>query len=164
MLQAWPYLKTVSAFSVPKKNIYWWIVDDYDFERLVLQISNYDHERFHRRLAQNRLVGTTQWFLDHSHFKVWFVGKSNSSLWCSRKSKSVLTCLECNTDVQLFTNWLRQDNDNVGLPWKTSFWDHRLITNRTVVLEAAQYSERRFSTVFFHCEDECRRDLDSYCR
>lgn len=66
---------------------------DYDFEGLVPQISSYDHERFHRRLSQKRLVGTTQWFLDHPHFKAWFVEKSNSSLWCSGKIGSGKTMI-----------------------------------------------------------------------
>ncbi|KAH8797864.1 hypothetical protein F5884DRAFT_864219 [Xylogone sp. PMI_703] len=44
-------------------------------EELLNKISSYDHERVHRRLCRKRLIGTTQWFLDHPDFKAWFIEK-----------------------------------------------------------------------------------------
>ncbi|OJJ06623.1 hypothetical protein ASPVEDRAFT_330506 [Aspergillus versicolor CBS 583.65] len=54
---------------------------------LLPRISDYDEKNVHRRLLQKRLVGTTQWFLDHPNFKAWFTDRTISSLWCSGKSK-----------------------------------------------------------------------------
>ncbi|KAL2809886.1 hypothetical protein BJX63DRAFT_445035 [Aspergillus granulosus] len=56
-------------------------------------ISSYDHERTHQRLLQKRLVGTAQWFHDHSDFKEWFTGKTISSLWLSGKIGSGKTII-----------------------------------------------------------------------
>ncbi|PGH29263.1 hypothetical protein GX50_07978 [[Emmonsia] crescens] len=56
-------------------------IDDWLFERL----SNYDQNKVHRRLLHKRLLGTTQWFLDHPHFKEWFTGNTTPTLWCSGK-------------------------------------------------------------------------------
>lgn len=61
----------------------------------------------------------------------------------------------------MFVSWLRQNNNSVSLPRKTSSRDHYLTTSRTAVVEAALYccSERRSPTVFFYC-DECHEALD----
>ncbi|KAL7795967.1 putative ankyrin repeat-containing protein [Trichoderma ceciliae] len=62
-------------------------------DKLMKKISDYDHERIHRRLSQKRLIGTTQWFLDHPDFQAWFAEKSISSLWCSGKIGSGKTMI-----------------------------------------------------------------------
>uniref|UniRef100_A0A093VRU7 Ankyrin repeat and KH domain-containing protein mask n=2 Tax=Talaromyces marneffei PM1 TaxID=1077442 RepID=A0A093VRU7_TALMA len=64
-----------------------------DYERLFEKISNYDHEKVHRRLSHKRLTGTTQWFLDHPDFEAWFTEKSISYLWCSGKIGSGKTMI-----------------------------------------------------------------------
>ncbi|PYI22891.1 purine and uridine phosphorylase [Aspergillus violaceofuscus CBS 115571] len=56
-----------------------------DIGQLLERISNYDHDKVHRRLAYKRLPGTTQWFLNHATFKSWLTGLDQSSLWCSGK-------------------------------------------------------------------------------
>ncbi|KAE8406637.1 hypothetical protein BDV37DRAFT_280595 [Aspergillus pseudonomiae] len=101
--------------------------DDQDYETLLEQISSYDYRKVHRRLSQKRLVGTTQWFLDHPDFQAWFTDKSISTLWCSGKIGSGKTIIA------------------------------------TAVVEAAlyHYPENRSPTVFFYCENEYHRSLDS---
>ncbi|KAI9927564.1 hypothetical protein MW887_003182 [Aspergillus wentii] len=54
-------------------------------EDLLERITSYDHERIHQRLSRKKLVGTTQWFLDHPDFHEWISEKTHSSLWCSGK-------------------------------------------------------------------------------
>ena len=60
---------------------------DDDDNKIIERLSGYDHEKTHQRLSRKRLMGTTQWFLDHPYFKAWFTEKSSSSLWCSGRSK-----------------------------------------------------------------------------
>ncbi|KAE8160965.1 hypothetical protein BDV40DRAFT_313437 [Aspergillus tamarii] len=79
-------------------------------ETLVERISNYDHKRVHRRLSQKRLVGTTQWFLDHPDFKAWFTGKNVSSLWCSGKN----TALYCDFEHRSPTVYFYCENECPG--------------------------------------------------
>ncbi|KAF7166132.1 hypothetical protein CNMCM5623_010009 [Aspergillus felis] len=54
-------------------------------EALLEGITSYDHEKVHQRVSRKRLVGTTQWFMDHPHFQAWFSGKEYPCLWCSGK-------------------------------------------------------------------------------
>ncbi|OJD13717.1 hypothetical protein AJ78_05849 [Emergomyces pasteurianus Ep9510] len=57
-----------------------------EIDNLLLEkISNYDQNKVHRRLFHKRLLGTTQWFLDHPDFKEWLTGNTIPSLWCSGK-------------------------------------------------------------------------------
>lgn len=63
------------------------VIDIGGLADLLPRISDYDEKNVHRRLLQKRLVGTTQWFLDHPNFKAWFTDRTISSLWCSGKSK-----------------------------------------------------------------------------
>ncbi|GLA61111.1 hypothetical protein AtubIFM54640_001620 [Aspergillus tubingensis] len=49
------------------------------------RITRYDHERVHQRLSRKRLLGTTQWFLDHPEFQAWLSNKAYPWLWCSGK-------------------------------------------------------------------------------
>ncbi|RFU72758.1 ankyrin repeat-containing [Trichoderma arundinaceum] len=62
-------------------------------EDLIERISNYDHKKIHRKLSQKRLIGTTQWFLNHPDFQAWFTEKKVSSLWCSGKIGSGKTMI-----------------------------------------------------------------------
>ncbi|KAK2782894.1 hypothetical protein FQN52_000534 [Onygenales sp. PD_12] len=64
-------------------------VDEWLFDR----ISSYDHDKIHRRLSDKRLIGSTQWFLDHPKFKAWFIEKTSPSLWCSGKIGSGKTII-----------------------------------------------------------------------
>ncbi|KAJ5663805.1 hypothetical protein N7507_004536 [Penicillium longicatenatum] len=68
-------------------------IDDQDITNLFERISSYDHEEVHRRLSKKRLIGTTQWFLDHPDFKAWLTEKTISSLWCSGKIGSGKTMI-----------------------------------------------------------------------
>ncbi|KAK2805511.1 hypothetical protein FQN51_000337 [Onygenales sp. PD_10] len=63
-----------------------WQSHDQVDEWLVDRISSYDHDKVHRRLSDKRLIGSTQWFLDHPKFKAWFIEKTSPSLWCSGKN------------------------------------------------------------------------------
>lgn len=65
---------------------YSFIAGDFD-ETILRRISTYEHEKVHQRLAYKRVMGTTQWFLDHPDFKAWLLEKKFSRLWCSGKSK-----------------------------------------------------------------------------
>ncbi|KAL2853302.1 hypothetical protein BJY01DRAFT_259317 [Aspergillus pseudoustus] len=56
-------------------------------------ISNYDEEKAHRRLVQKRLVGTTEWFLNHPDYAAWFKERKVSCLWCSGKIGSGKTII-----------------------------------------------------------------------
>ncbi|KAM0249501.1 hypothetical protein ACHAQJ_009049 [Trichoderma viride] len=47
-------------------------------EKLLEKISSYEHEKIHRQLSQKRLIGTTQWFLNHPDFIAWFTEKKFS--------------------------------------------------------------------------------------
>ncbi|GKZ32353.1 hypothetical protein AbraIFM66950_001691 [Aspergillus brasiliensis] len=49
------------------------------------RITCYDHERVHQRISRKRLIGTTQWFLDHPEFQSWISGTTYPWLWCSGK-------------------------------------------------------------------------------
>ncbi|RAK91400.1 hypothetical protein BO79DRAFT_104963, partial [Aspergillus costaricaensis CBS 115574] len=49
------------------------------------RITRYDHERVHQRLSRKRLLGTTQWFLDHPEFQAWLSNRAYPWLWCSGK-------------------------------------------------------------------------------
>ncbi|UKZ48572.1 hypothetical protein TrVGV298_002797 [Trichoderma virens] len=62
-------------------------------ETLLERISSYDHNRIHRRLSRKRLVGTTQWFLNHPDFTAWIQGEENFNLWCSGKIGSGKTMI-----------------------------------------------------------------------
>ncbi|PWY81729.1 hypothetical protein BO94DRAFT_148466 [Aspergillus sclerotioniger CBS 115572] len=56
------------------------------FDEVFLErITPYDHERIHQRISRKRLVGTTQWFLNHSKFQAWFSDREYPFLWCSGK-------------------------------------------------------------------------------
>ncbi|RAK81997.1 5'-methylthioadenosine/S-adenosylhomocysteine nucleosidase family protein [Aspergillus fijiensis CBS 313.89] len=66
-------------------------------EELLEQISSYQHEQVHRRLAHKRLTGTTQWFLENHEFKAWLERRSNK-LWCTGKigsGKTVIAFVLC---------------------------------------------------------------------
>ncbi|GIJ81640.1 hypothetical protein Asppvi_000139 [Aspergillus pseudoviridinutans] len=54
-------------------------------ETLLERITSYDHEKVHQRVSRKRLVGTTQWFMNHPDFQAWFSGKEYPCLWCSGK-------------------------------------------------------------------------------
>ncbi|PYI09480.1 hypothetical protein BO78DRAFT_272690, partial [Aspergillus sclerotiicarbonarius CBS 121057] len=54
-------------------------------EAFLSRITSYDHERTHQRISRKRLVGTTQWFLDHPDFRAWFLDREYPCLWCSGK-------------------------------------------------------------------------------
>ncbi|PLN76248.1 hypothetical protein BDW42DRAFT_188769 [Aspergillus taichungensis] len=62
-------------------------------EALLSQITSYDHEKVHQRLAQKRLMGTTQWFLQSPDFQLWISGKATPFLWCSGKIGSGKTII-----------------------------------------------------------------------
>ncbi|KAL7949484.1 ankyrin repeat-containing domain protein [Trichoderma barbatum] len=62
-------------------------------EKLLRRISSYDHEKVQRKLSQKRLVGTTQWFLDHPDFAAWLAEKGPFNLWCSGKIGSGKTMI-----------------------------------------------------------------------
>ncbi|KAH8690924.1 hypothetical protein BGW36DRAFT_420317, partial [Talaromyces proteolyticus] len=64
-----------------------------ELEKLLERVSNYDPERTQRRLSSKRVIGTTQWFLDHPTFKEWFTDKSFPALWCSGKIGSGKTII-----------------------------------------------------------------------
>ncbi|KAK2788427.1 hypothetical protein FQN53_003573 [Emmonsiellopsis sp. PD_33] len=70
-----------------------WQSHDQVDEWLVDRISSYDHDKVHRRLSDKRLIGSTQWFLDHPKFKAWFIEKTSPSLWCSGKIGSGKTII-----------------------------------------------------------------------
>ncbi|KAJ5495358.1 hypothetical protein N7539_000474 [Penicillium diatomitis] len=54
-----------------------------NIQKIIDDVSDYDHERMHQRLSRKRLIGTTRWIFDHPHFKQWFNEKTANSLWCS---------------------------------------------------------------------------------
>ncbi|PYH42695.1 uncharacterized protein BP01DRAFT_302748, partial [Aspergillus saccharolyticus JOP 1030-1] len=64
-----------------------------DIGQLLDRISDYDHDKVHRRLAQKRLSGTIEWFLNHALFRSWLTGDDHSSLWCSGKIGSGKTII-----------------------------------------------------------------------
>ncbi|PGH01143.1 hypothetical protein AJ79_08014 [Helicocarpus griseus UAMH5409] len=93
--EVWQY-DSVSAIpdlllpeSITKRSIIENRIDDWIIERL----SNYDHEKVYRRLCRKRLLGTTQWFIDHPVFREWLTGDAIPSLWCSGKIGSGKTII-----------------------------------------------------------------------
>ncbi|KAL3480208.1 hypothetical protein BJX99DRAFT_254802 [Aspergillus californicus] len=60
---------------------------------ILRNLSQYDHERVHRRLSHKRVTGTTQWFINHPKFQDWLVGDLFSGLWCTGKIGSGKTIL-----------------------------------------------------------------------
>ncbi|KGY15694.1 hypothetical protein PABG_11349 [Paracoccidioides brasiliensis Pb03] len=62
-------------------------------DRLFDRLSDYDHNKVHRRLCHKRLLGTTVWFLDHPDFQEWSTGNTVSSLWWSGKIGSGKTVI-----------------------------------------------------------------------
>ncbi|EHK25608.1 ankyrin repeat protein, partial [Trichoderma virens Gv29-8] len=81
-------LNVCSKF-VTRATLIHYVVD----ETLLERISSYDHNRIHRRLSRKRLVGTTQWFLNHPDFTAWIQGEENFNLWCSGKIGSGKTMI-----------------------------------------------------------------------
>ncbi|KAK2736278.1 hypothetical protein FQN57_000808 [Myotisia sp. PD_48] len=64
-----------------------------DEQRLLDNISLYNHVATHRRLIHKRLRGTTEWFLQHPDFVKWFAGDGPPCLWCSGKIGSGKTII-----------------------------------------------------------------------
>ncbi|KAI9371409.1 purine and uridine phosphorylase [Aspergillus egyptiacus] len=59
---------------------------------ILRNLSQYDHEKVHRRLSHKRVEGTTQWFIEHPDFQDWLNGRS-PSLWCTGKIGSGKTLI-----------------------------------------------------------------------
>ncbi|KAL3491198.1 hypothetical protein BJX62DRAFT_128619 [Aspergillus germanicus] len=60
---------------------------------ILRNLSQYDHERVHRRLSHKRVANTTQWFIDHPDFQNWLRERSIRSLWCTGKIGSGKTII-----------------------------------------------------------------------
>ncbi|KAL2789041.1 nucleoside phosphorylase domain-containing protein [Aspergillus keveii] len=60
---------------------------------ILRNLSQYDHERVHRRLSHKRVANTTQWFIDHPDFQNWLLERSIRSLWCTGKIGSGKTII-----------------------------------------------------------------------